>query len=77
MVLHVLADAAQVMDDRDADAPEMLGIANPRQLQDVRRADRPADGVTSCIASPLSRAPAGTAARELDGVAGATQFARG
>jgi hypothetical protein len=29
MVLHVLADAAQVMDDRDADAPEMLGIANP------------------------------------------------
>ena len=40
VVLHVLADAAQFMHDRHADAAEMLGIADPRQLQDVRRADR-------------------------------------
>jgi hypothetical protein len=44
------------MHDRHADPAEMVGIADARQLQDVRRADRPADGVTSCIASPLSRA---------------------
>jgi len=41
VVLHVLAHAAQFMHDRHADLPEMLGIADPRQLQDVRRADRP------------------------------------
>ena len=40
MVLHVLADAAQFVHDGHADLSEMLGIANPRQLQYVRRADR-------------------------------------
>ena len=40
MVLHVPADAAQLMYDRHADPAEMLGIADTRQLQDVRRADR-------------------------------------
>jgi hypothetical protein len=40
VVLHVLADTAQLAHDRHADAAEMLGIADPRQLQDVRRADR-------------------------------------
>ena len=39
VVLHDLADAAQFMRDRDADLAEMFGIADPRQLQDVRRAD--------------------------------------
>ena len=39
MVLHVLADAAQFMRERYAHAAEMPGVANPRQLQDVRRAD--------------------------------------
>jgi hypothetical protein len=36
MVLHVAADAAQLMHDRHADFGEMLGIADTRQLQDVR-----------------------------------------
>jgi uncharacterized protein (DUF433 family) len=38
LVLHVLAGAAQFVQDGDADLSEMLGIADPRQLQDVRRA---------------------------------------
>jgi hypothetical protein len=29
VVPHVIADAAHFVHDRDADAPEMLGIANP------------------------------------------------
>jgi len=37
VVLHVLSDAAQFMQDRHADLPEMLGITDPRQLQDVQR----------------------------------------
>jgi hypothetical protein len=40
VVLHVLADAAQLVHDQHADMPEMIGIADPGQLQDVRRADR-------------------------------------
>ena len=40
MVLHVAADAAQFMHDGHADLPEMVGIADARQLQDVWRADR-------------------------------------
>jgi hypothetical protein len=32
VVLHVLADAAQLVHDRHANAPEMLGIADNRQL---------------------------------------------
>jgi hypothetical protein len=39
MVLHVLSDAAQLVHDRNADAAQVLGVADPRQLQDVRRAD--------------------------------------
>ncbi len=35
MVLHVLADAAQFVDHRDADPAEMLGIADSRNLQEV------------------------------------------
>jgi hypothetical protein len=30
--MHVLADAAQFMHDRHANPPEMLGIADNRQL---------------------------------------------
>jgi hypothetical protein len=40
MVLHVLADAAQLMHDRHADLSQVFGIAHPGQLQNVRRADR-------------------------------------
>ena len=40
MVLHVLADAEQLMDHRHADLAEMLRVANARELQDMRRADR-------------------------------------
>jgi len=40
VVLHVAADAAHPVHDRHADPPKMLGIADPGQLQDVRRADR-------------------------------------
>jgi len=32
--------AVQLVHDRHADMPEMIGIADPGQLQDVRRADR-------------------------------------
>ncbi len=39
MVVQVLAYAFQGMDDRNAQRLEMLRIANPRQLQDLRRAD--------------------------------------
>jgi hypothetical protein len=39
VVLHILADAAQLVHDGDADAPEMVGFADTRQLQEVRRAD--------------------------------------
>jgi len=39
VVLHILADAAQFVRDRYADLAEMLRVADPRQLQDVRRAD--------------------------------------
>ncbi len=42
MVLQVLADPGQRVRDRDADAAEMVGIADPGQLQDMRRADRAA-----------------------------------
>jgi uncharacterized protein (DUF433 family) len=40
MVLHVVADAVQFMRDRHADLRQMLEIADPRQLQDVRRAEQ-------------------------------------
>jgi len=36
MVLHVLADAAQFVDRRDADPAEMLEIADAGELQDMR-----------------------------------------
>ena len=54
------------MHDGYADAAEMLGVANPRQLQDVRRADRSRrqDHLARRIGS-LDRT-AGTAAREFD-----------
>ena len=63
VVLHDLADAAQFMRDRDADLAEMFGIADPRQLQDVRRADGTCrqDHLASRI-GPFDRA-AGTAGR--------------
>jgi len=66
VVLHVLSDAAQFMQDRHADLPEMLGITDPRQLQDVQRADRARrqDHLPRRI-GPLDRT-AGTAAREFD-----------
>jgi hypothetical protein len=69
MVLHVLADSAQFVHDRHTDTPEMLGIANPRQLQDVRRADRarrrdhlapgigPLDGAARENSMPVARLP--------------------
>ena len=41
VVLHVLSDAAQFVDHRDADPAEMLGIADTGNLQEVRRADCP------------------------------------
>ena len=40
VVLHVPADATQFVHDRHADLRQMLRIADARQLQDVRRADR-------------------------------------
>ena len=40
MILHVLADAGQRVMGFDADLREMLGIANPGQLQQMRRAHR-------------------------------------
>ena len=54
------------MRDRDADLAEMLGIAHPRQLQDVRRTDgtRREDHLAARI-GPLDRA-AGAAARKFD-----------
>ena len=39
MVLKVLPDPRQCVVDRDADAGEMLGRADSRQLQDMRRVD--------------------------------------
>ena len=36
MVLHVLADAAQFMDDGHTDFAEMLGIGDTRQLKNVK-----------------------------------------
>jgi hypothetical protein len=38
MVLHLAADAAQLMHNGDADLREMLGIADPRSCS-MRRAD--------------------------------------
>ncbi len=42
MVLQILADPGQRVRDRYADAAEMVGVADPGQLQDMRRADRAA-----------------------------------
>ena len=39
MVLQVLSDPGQVVVDRDAHAAQMLGGADTRELQDVRRAE--------------------------------------
>jgi hypothetical protein len=55
VVLHVLADAVQFMHDRHADAPEMVWIANPRQLQDMRRAD--GTGAVSSLMRTYDRMP--------------------
>ena len=41
MVLHVLADAAQFVDHRNTHPAEMLGIPDPRELENMRRANRP------------------------------------
>ena len=40
MVLHVGADAGQRMHDRHADLLEMRRVADPRELQQMRRVDR-------------------------------------
>ena len=42
MVLQILADPGQRVGDRDADPAEMVGVADPGQLQQMRRADRAA-----------------------------------
>ena len=39
MILEVGADARQVVDDRHADRPQMVGRADARQQQQARRAD--------------------------------------
>ena len=39
MVVEVLADAGKIVDRRDADLPQMRGIADARQLQELRRID--------------------------------------
>ena len=63
VVLHVLADAAQLVHDGHTDPAQMLGIADPGQLQDVRRANRARrqDDLT-----PRIGLLDGAAARELD-----------
>ena len=42
MVLQILADPGQRMGDRYADPAEVVGITDPGQLQQMRRADRAA-----------------------------------
>src|SRR6476660_1480804 len=66
MALHILADARQRMHDRHAYISKMIRVADTRQLQDMRGADRAGreDHLAACI-GPLNRS-AGTAARELD-----------
>ena len=42
VVLQVLADARDIGDHVDAEPPQLLGIADPGQLEELRRCDRPA-----------------------------------
>src|SRR5262245_12554596 len=42
VVLQVLADAGQMLDDRDSERLEGVGVADPRQHQHLRRVDRAA-----------------------------------
>ena len=42
MVLEVLADAGQVVDDRDPEGSQLLGVADARQLEELGRVDRAA-----------------------------------
>src|SRR5262249_62129453 len=63
MVLQVLADPRESLVHANTDPLQMLRGADPRQLQDMRRANGATgkDDLTGCI-RPLDRA----AARELD-----------
>jgi hypothetical protein len=47
MVLHVIADAAQFVDDRRADPAEMLGIATPDNCNMCGEPIAPAARITS------------------------------
>ena len=51
MVLEVLAHAGQRVDDRDADAAQMGGVADPAELQHMQRTDGTAgeDHLTPCL----------------------------
>jgi hypothetical protein len=40
VVLKVLADARKPVDDIDADRPQVRGLADSRQLEELRRVDR-------------------------------------
>src|ERR1041384_3560379 len=67
MILHVLADAGQRVLRLDPDLREMLGIADPGKLQQVRRADRASRHDDFALRQHAldSRSP-GAAAREID-----------
>ena len=40
VVLEVLADTGKVMHRRDPDGPEVIGVADARDLQQLRRVER-------------------------------------
>ena len=63
VVLEVLADPGQVLDDVDAERPQLIGGADARQLQELRRVDRPAAEHDLAGLSPPRPSPR---ARELD-----------
>ena len=42
VVLEVLADGRQVVHDVDPQSPQLAGVTDPRELEDLRRVDRAA-----------------------------------
>ena len=62
MVLEVLPDARQVVDDVDAEGRELVRVADPRELEELRRVDRPA--AEDHLAGPHDLRP--PAVRDLD-----------